>query len=224
MLWNALSVEEKKNPKIQITPEILASKFPGRTVIGVDEVGRGCLAGPVFAGACVLKSEACLEVLTDSKLISEKRRDDIALEIQTHHWVETAFATVEEIDELNILWASQLAMVRAIQSLCEKYLIKDPVVLVDGNQVIRDFGDEVEQYALIKGDLRCPAISAGAIVAKVTRDNLMREFADKHREYGFAGHKGYATKAHKEAIEKFGPLPIHRRSFAGVKEFLSAGH
>lgn len=223
MSWNVLSLEEKKNPNIKISLEIMNSKFPGRSIIGVDEVGRGCLAGPVFAGACILKSDNGINVLTDSKLLSEKRRDAIALEIQSHHWVETAFASVEEIDELNILWASQLAMVRAIQSLCEKYRIQDPVILVDGNQLIRDFGNEVEQYALIKGDLRCPSISAAAIVAKVTRDRLMHDFADRYQEYGFAAHKGYATKTHKEAIKKFGPLPIHRRSFAGVKEFLSAG-
>jgi len=211
-----LTREQQKNPEIYIDPR----QFTDAPVIGVDEVGRGCLAGPVYAGACLLKSEDLWEQLIDSKLLSEKRRDELAPQIIKSHAVELAFASEEEIDELNILQASHLAMERAILQLAKREKLKQAYVLIDGNQKIRSLPKSFKQFTLIKGDLRCPAISAAAIAAKVARDQLMRMLAKTYEVYGFEQHKGYGTKKHKEAITKWGPTPIHRKSFAGVKEFL----
>lgn len=187
--------------------------------MGVDEVGRGCIAGPVYAAAVCLKSDLNLETLTDSKLLSEKRREQISPIILSNHYVGIGNATVEEIDELNILQASLLAMRRAIEELEKQLGQKAGHVLVDGNQKIPYF--DRKQTTLIKGDLRCAPISAASIVAKVARDSLMKEYATRWTEYGFEKHKGYGSEAHRKVISEIGPCPCHRKSFRGVKEFLS---
>jgi len=194
-------------------------KFSPGPVVGVDEVGRGCLAGPVYAAAVFLHSDILIEHLTDSKLISEKRREELAPQILEHHSAGIGFATVEEVDELNIHQASLLAMRRAVESL--ELLMKKPAghLLIDGN--FRIPGLKHRQTTLIKGDLRCAPISAASIVAKVTRDRLMKELGSQYPQYGFENHKGYASAVHKKAIEKWGPNHLHRKSFSGVKEFLS---
>jgi ribonuclease HII len=190
----------------------------GGPVAGVDEVGRGCLAGPVVAAAVCLKSDSLSGELTDSKLLSEKRRDKLSQIIHDTHWVGIGSASVVEIAELNILWAAMLAMRRAVEALEKNMNTKIAHVLVDGNfkipKLLRD------QTALIKGDLRCAPISAASIVAKVYRDNLMKEMAGVYPGYGFEKHKGYASSTHKAAIAQIGVTSEHRKTFSGVKEYL----
>ncbi|MCB0386401.1 MAG: ribonuclease HII [Bdellovibrionales bacterium] len=197
-------------------------KFPWQEVsgslpiIGVDEVGRGCLAGPVYAAAVVVRPDRPWQHYTDSKKLSESRREEYAKQIIADHQVGIGFATVEEITELNILNAALLAMRRAVENLglSEGYLI------VDGNQRIPGLAESYEQMTLVKGDLRAEPVAAASIVAKVTRDRLLKEAAVEFPYYGFEEHKGYATPVHKEAIQKLGPCPLHRPTFAGVREYL----
>lgn len=183
-------------------------------VIGVDEVGRGCLAGPVYAAAVVIPEGFDISGLTDSKKLSEKRRNELSKRIWEGCHVSLGFATVEEIDDINILWASLLAMKRAVEGL----KLDQAHVLVDGNKKIPKVS--LPQTTLVKGDLRAEPVAAASIVAKVYRDGLMKELAEKFPGYGLEGHKGYATASHKEAIKDLGPQNFHRKSFAGVREFL----
>lgn len=189
--------------------------FHPAPVIGVDEVGRGCLAGPVYAAAVIMNSTILSRTVTDSKLLSETRREELFGEILAHHQVGIGFATVEEIDELNILQASLLAMKRAV----EKLGVTSGHILVDGNMRIPNMGAAFEQTPVVKGDLRVVPISAASIVAKVTRDRLMKELSREYPGYGFEVHKGYATAVHRKAIATQGPCILHRRSFGGVKEY-----
>ena len=196
-------------------PEIDWQDFGPAPVIGVDEVGRGCLAGPVYAAAVIFNPKIDVSEYTVSKLMSEARREEMALQISEFHRSGIGFATVEEIDQLNIFHASQLAMVRAI----EKLKIRRGHVLVDGKFTLPGLKG-LKQTAIIKGDLRCKPISAASILAKVTRDQLMKTLHQEFPVYGFAKHKGYATPAHKELIKINSPCLWHRRSFAGVKEHI----
>lgn len=185
-------------------------------IAGSDEVGRGPLAGPVVAACVILPERYELPGLTDSKKLTPKKRDQLSEMIQAEAiaW-SVAKATVEEIDQINILQASLLAMKRAIEGLA----IQPAKVLVDGS-FCPDVAMEVQ--AIVGGDLTVPVISAASIIAKVTRDNLMIELDQQYPEYGFAAHKGYATKLHLGAIEKYGPTPIHRKSFAPIKNLIEA--
>ncbi len=183
-------------------------------VIGVDEVGRGCLAGPVYAAAVIIPETYDTQGLTDSKKLSEKRRDELSKRIHQGCQVSLGFATVEEIDKINILWASLLAMKRAVDGLKQK----SAHVIVDGNKKIPKV--DLPQTTIVKGDFRAEPIAAASIVAKVFRDNLMKELATKFPGYGLEGHKGYATVDHKEAIAKLGAQAFHRKSFAGVREHI----
>ena len=185
-----------------------------KPVIGVDEVGRGCLAGPVYAAAVIIPDDFDPTGLTDSKMLSEKRRNEFSKKIWAGCKVSLGFASVEEIDEINILWASLLAMKRAVDGLNQK----KAHVLVDGNKKIPKI--DFEQTTLVKGDLRAAPVAAASIVAKVFRDNLMKELSVEFPGYGLEGHKGYATATHKKAIQELGPQKFHRRSFAGVREYL----
>lgn len=191
-------------------------------VIGTDEVGRGCLFGRVYAGAVILQSKdgkyKDIRKYTDSKLLSEERREELFDSILTHHHGAIAFAEVEEIESLNILWASMLAMKRAIEKLQKKLGITGGHVLVDGNRKIPDLKDFL-QTAVVKGDLRAKPIAAASILAKVARDRYVREQAEKFPQYGLADHKGYATPAHRRAIKKYGPTIYHRKHFGGVLEY-----
>jgi ribonuclease HII len=184
--------------------EAFISCYQGELVAGVDEVGRGPLAGDVVAAAVILDPENPIEGLDDSKKLTEKRREKLFVEIQQRalSW-SIARAGVQEIDELNILHASLLAMKRAVESLHTQ----PEHVLVDGNRVV-------------KGDSRVKAIAAASILAKVTRDREMVEMETVYPGYGFAGHKGYPTKVHMEALDKLGPTPIHRRTFGPVRNKL----
>ena len=183
-------------------------------VAGVDEVGRGPLAGDVVAAAVIL-GDSPPAGLTDSKALSPRQRERLAETIRSEavSW-SLGRATVAEIDELNILQASLLAMRRAVEALS----VQPSLVLVDGNHLPRW---SYEARAVIKGDLSEPAISAASIVAKVTRDSEMVILDDLYPGYGFAAHKGYPTKAHLAALASLGVSPVHRQSFGPVKRLLA---
>lgn len=204
----------KKKSQIEF-PKIDWTEFSPTPVIGVDEVGRGCLAGPVYAAAVIFRSDSLNDLVTDSKLLSEKRRDELAELILKEHQVGIGSATVEEIDEINILNAALLAMKRAVEQLG----VSSGHVLVDGNKKIPGLKG-FEQTTVVKGDLRVAPISAASIVAKVTRDRLMKDLGVQYPHYGFEVHKGYSTPVHKQSIATHGPCLVHRKSFAGVKEFV----
>ncbi|MCC7405935.1 MAG: ribonuclease HII [Bdellovibrionales bacterium] len=205
-------------------PKTIYEKYPWqnltsqRPIIGVDEVGRGCLAGPVYAAAVVLNEQRPWQHYTDSKLLSEARREEYAVQILADHRVGIGFATVEEISQLNILRAALLAMRRAVEQL----ELRGGHALVDGNQAIPGLTG-YSQTPLVKGDLRAEPVAAASIVAKVTRDRLMKSLSAEFAGYGFEVHKGYATPEHKQAIQRLGPCALHRPTFAGVREYLSLG-
>ena len=174
---------------------------------GVDEAGRGPLAGPVCAAAVILPRGETIEGLNDSKKLSEKKREALYDEIVRRALCYgIAFATVEEIERFNILEATFLAMNRAI----EKLAVVPALALIDGN---RSKGITVPSRCVIGGDGKCADIAAASILAKVTRDRYMLEMDGKYPQYGFAKHKGYGTAAHYAAIRAYGPSPIHRMSF-----------
>lgn len=189
--------------------------YSGTDLAGVDEVGRGPLAGEVVAAAVILDPRHPIEGLRDSKKLSASRREELAVLIRERAlaW-SIASATVAEIDELNILQASLLAMHRAVRAL-------DPqpaYVLVDGNRLPRwDYPSQ----PVVRGDDRVPAIAAASILAKVNRDNALMALESQYPGYGFAAHKGYPTAAHLRALELLGVTPEHRRSFGPVKKLLS---
>ena len=180
-------------------------------VCGVDEAGRGPLAGPVCAAAVILPPELEIPGLNDSKKLTDKKRrelyDVITAQAVTYG---IAFASEQEIDEINILQATFLAMERAMQKLSPP----SELALIDGNRA-KDFGLPVR--TIVKGDSLSASIAAASILAKVTRDRLMEEYDAQYPQYGFAVHKGYGTKRHYEALREFGPSPIHRRTF--LKKF-----
>ena len=180
-------------------------------ICGVDEAGRGPLAGPVCAAAVILPAGLVIPGLDDSKKLSDKRRRELMPVIQENAIAYgIAFASHEEIDEINILQATFLAMERALAQL----KIKPDLALIDGNRQ-KDFGINVE--TLVKGDSRSANIAAASVLAKVTRDDYMEQMAQKYPGYGFEIHKGYGTKAHYEALRDLGPSPIHRLTF--LKKF-----
>ncbi|MBQ7956602.1 MAG: ribonuclease HII [Clostridia bacterium] len=178
-----------------------------QVVCGVDEAGRGPLAGPVCAAAVILPDGLVIEGLDDSKKLTEKKRDalyDVICEEAISYGI--AFASVEEIEEINILQATFLAMKRAVESLN----VKADLALVDGNQKPPL---DIQARTLVKGDAKSPSIAAASILAKVTRDRLMVEIAEQYPQYEFPKHKGYGTKLHYEKIMEHGISPVHRRSF-----------
>lgn len=176
-------------------------------ICGVDEAGRGPLAGPVCAAAVILPPEMELAGLNDSKKLSEKKREQLFPEIQrvALAW-SVAFASVEEIEERNILGATMLAMNRAIAGLS----LTPDLALIDGN---RNKEIKVPSRCVVHGDARCASIAAASILAKVSRDHLMLELAREYPQYGFEKHKGYGTRAHYAALREYGPCPAHRPSF-----------
>ncbi|MBK8754575.1 MAG: ribonuclease HII [Candidatus Competibacteraceae bacterium] len=183
-------------------------------IAGVDEVGRGPLAGPVVAAAVILDPARLIAGLADSKILSPARREHLALEIRAKAlaWA-LGRAEVDEIDRINILQASLLAMQRAVMALS----IAPERVLVDGN---RCPALTCPCEAIIKGDATVPAISAASILAKVARDAELCQLHEQYPDYGFARHKGYPTAVHREALRRYGPCPEHRRSFAPVAAVL----
>ena len=180
-----------------------------KAICGVDEAGRGPLAGPVFAAAVILPEDMIIEGVNDSKKLTEKKREklfDIIKEKALAYCI--ASASVEEIEEMNILQADMLAMKRAVDGLA----VKADFAMIDGNKAPKL---EIPAVPIIKGEAKSESIAAASILAKVSRDRLMLELAKQYPEYGFEKHKGYGTKAHREAILKYGPCEIHRMSFLG---------
>jgi ribonuclease HII len=185
-------------------------------VCGVDEAGRGPLAGPVYAAAVILSPDRPIEGLNDSKKLSEKKREalyDMILERAESYCI--ASASVAEIEEYNILGATYLAMTRAVQGLS----VKPQLALIDGNRIPPQL--EVAAQTVVKGDAQSESIAAASILAKVTRDRLLIEMDAQYPQYGFAVHKGYGTAAHTAALKEYGPCPEHRPSF--LKKILGDG-
>ncbi len=197
-------------PDFQFETEALARG--ARRVVGVDEVGRGPLAGPVTACAVRLDPARIPPGLADSKTLTAARRAALCARILAEAEVSIAHATVEEIDSLNILRASHLAMERAVAGLAADH------ALIDGNLVPR--GLSCSATAIVRGDARCLSIAAASIVAKVTRDRIMVDLAQQHPGYGWEANAGYPTRAHLAALENLGVTPWHRRSFKPIHNIL----
>jgi ribonuclease HII len=177
-------------------------------IAGADEAGRGCLAGPVVAAAVIFRRDQRVRAITDSKLLSQKDRERLAARIRLRAVaVAVGVCSPEEIDELNILWASMEAMRRAIRNLSPQ----PTYVIVDGNHVIPDSAWPIE--AIIRGDFKSQSIAAASIIAKVERDRLMHALHEAHPEYGWISNVGYPTRAHYEALSSHGASPLHRRTF-----------
>lgn len=196
--------------------QALPSFAPGLLLAGVDEAGRGPLAGPVAAAAVILDPARPIGGLADSKVLSPARRDDLAEQIEqcALSWA-VCFAEAEEIDRVNILHATLAAMSRAVSGLD----YRPEMVLIDGNRIPQL---PCKAHAVIKGDARVASISAASILAKVYRDRRMLALDERFPQYGFAQHKGYPTQLHRDALHAHGPTPEHRRSFAPVRNLLRA--
>ena len=187
--------------------EIAAHEKGYKVVCGIDEAGRGPLAGPVFAAAVILPENYSHPVLNDSKKLSEKKRDAVYDDIiKDAVCYSVGIATEEEIDEINILNATFLAMKRAVEGL----VIKPDFAYIDGNQYPKT---GVKEETIVKGDGKCISVAAASIIAKVSRDRFMLEIDKQYPEYQFSKHKGYGTKLHYEMIEKYGVSKVHRRTF-----------
>lgn len=190
---------------LEFEKEALAKGY--KSVCGVDEAGRGPLAGPVCAAAVILPEGVIIDGVNDSKKLSEKKREslfDVIREQALSYSV--AYATVDEIEEINILNATMLAMRRAIDGLD----IKADYAMIDGNKIPPI---DIDAECIVKGDAKSMSIACASILAKVSRDRLLYKYAEEYPMYGFDKHKGYGTKVHREAILKYGPCPYHRKSF-----------
>lgn len=184
-----------------------------KLIAGIDEAGRGPLAGPVVAAAVILDIDANIEGINDSKLLSSKQRDKLFSKIhQNALSIGLSIVEPETIDRINILQATRLAMTKAITNLA----FKPGLLLIDG-PITLDIN--TRQIPIIKGDRLSISISAASIIAKVTRDDIMKSFHNMYPEYGFYKNKGYGTKEHVAALKKYGPCKIHRKSFAGIGEY-----
>ena len=190
---------------LEFEKEALAKGY--KSVCGVDEAGRGPLAGPVCAAAVILPEGVIIDGVNDSKKLSEKKREslfDVIREQALSYSI--AYATVDEIEEINILNATMLAMRRAIDGL----EIKADYAMIDGNKIPPI---DIDAECIVKGDAKSMSIACASILAKVSRDRLLYKYAEEYPMYGFDKHKGYGTKVHREAILKYGPCPYHRKSF-----------
>ena len=186
-------------------------------IAGVDEVGRGSLAGPLVVSAVILPQDLFLDHLNDSKKLTARRREILYYEIVERALaVSTIQSTVEEIDRVNVYQATLKAMIRAVRALP----IKPDFVLTDAMKIY--FGDDIRTLSIIKGDAKSATIAAASIVAKVTRDRMADDWHEIYPQYGFDSNRGYGTKKHLEAIKKYGATPIHRRSYEPVKSMYSA--
>ncbi|MDZ4382206.1 MAG: ribonuclease HII [Parvibaculum sp.] len=188
---------------------------PSRLVCGVDEAGRGPLAGPVVAAAVIIDIATCPQGLNDSKKLDAARREALLAELEACAEIGVGIASVEEIDEINILQATMLAMTRAVAALPRA----PHIALIDGNRCPR--GLACASRAIVRGDGLVLSIAAASIAAKVTRDRMMTALAETHPGYGFENHMGYGTPAHLDALSRLGPTPIHRQSFAPIRKMLS---
>ncbi len=208
----AHELASKSSPSSRFEDE--ASRGGARRIAGIDEAGRGPLAGPVVAAAVILPAANCIPDLNDSKLLTSSMREELCRKIRACSLaVGIGVVRAETIDKINIYQATLLAMKSAVADL-------DPppdYLLIDGNMSL-DL--DISQRSIVKGDRLSFSVAAAGIVAKVTRDRIMMELHEEYPLYGFDKHKGYATAAHRKAIIKYGPCPAHRTCFSGVKEFL----
>lgn len=186
-----------------------------QTICGVDEAGRGPLAGPVVVAACILPPFLRIEGINDSKQLSQKKREELyKIIVKNALEYKIVFVDVEAVDDLNIYQATKKGMLEAIASLKQTpdHVLIDAMPL---NEL------QMEHTSIIHGDARCASIAAASILAKVTRDNYMEKMDIKYPNYGFKKHKGYGTKLHIHALEKYGPCPIHRKTYAPVSKYYS---
>ena len=188
-------------------------------LVGIDEVGRGCLAGPVYAAAVIFKSEIDIKKYKDSKLTDQLGREKLATSIRNNHFHAIGVASVDEIDQFNILQATFLAMRRAVDLLAAQIDLSGAHLLIDGRDQIPNY-NQYQQSPIIQGDNQVRLISAASLVAKVARDQFMMDLSKQFKNYGFEKHKGYGTKLHRECIQKFGPTKWHRQTFRGVREYI----
>ena len=206
------TAEERLKHMLEIEDSLYQRGY--KLVCGVDEAGRGPLCGPVVAAAVILNKDEMIEGVNDSKKLSEKKRENL-YDIITKKAIAVGvgISDVDIIEDINILNATKLAMKQAINNL----KINPDFVLIDGNQMI---DIDIDAQTVVSGDAKSESIAAASIIAKVTRDRLLKDYDKKYPEYGFAKHKGYGTKAHIEAIKKYGLTPIHRKSFCSkfIKE------
>lgn len=188
-----------------------------KLIIGIDEAGRGPLAGPVAVGAVVMKPDSELEWVNDSKKVTEKRREILFDKIKEDAlaW-SVQLISQQEIDELNILQATKKGLHLAVEDIINQLGTKPDIILVDALREIDTCGIPYE--SIIKGDATCYSISCASILAKVTRDRIMKEWDEVYPQYGFAGHKGYGTAKHIQSIKEYGPCPLHRKTF--IKNFI----
>ena len=208
-------MKEKEEERLKLLKQLELSLYDDKVkyICGIDEAGRGPLAGPVVVGAVIMPKESFIEGVNDSKKVSEKKRELLFDKI-TSEAVAYSVGIVdqEKIDEINILEATRLAVHQAL----EKLEVKPDLIVVDALTNIDTFG--IPYMSIIKGDAKVYSISAASIIAKVTRDRMMQEWDEIFPEYGFAKHKGYGTKDHINAIKTYGPTPIHRKTF--IKNFI----
>ncbi len=201
----------KEGPSWQF--EHAACALGAQRIAGIDEAGRGPLAGPVVAAAVILRQEAAISGLNDSKLLTANQRENLFTLVKENAvGFGVGLVPPETIDEINILQATRLAMLRAVEQIAPlpDYLLIDGPISLDVN---------TPQRPVIKGDRLSFSIAAAAILAKVTRDRIMTELHEQYPLYGFHVHKGYSTQAHRDAIRRHGPSPVHRKCFKGVKEY-----
>lgn len=208
------AIREKWKQMHQVEADLYTEGY--QVLVGLDEAGRGPLAGPVVAAAVVLDPDAKIYGLDDSKKLSRQKREKIFTEIKAKAKVGVGQATSSEIDKYNIREATFVAMKRAIKDLLPELDNNPDILLVDGNAVIPNL--TVEQKSIIDGDAKVNAIAAASIIAKVTRDNIIFEYAEEYPQYNFKSNKGYGTAEHIAALEKHGSSPIHRKSFGRVPE------
>ena len=199
--------------KEMMSYEMKAHNQGYKIVAGIDEAGRGPLAGPVVAATVVFSEDVDLEGLNDSKKLSPKRREKLFPIIQEMSY-GIAVVGQEIIDEINILQATRLAMKQAV----EKLMMNPDILLIDGNQKI---DSPIEQWTIVKGDAKSSSIAAASILAKVIRDRIMEEYHHQYPKYEFLKHKGYGTQRHRDLIARHGPCPIHRKTFRGVSEYIN---
>lgn len=210
----ALEKLEKERERLYLMKEFEREYDSYEFISGLDEVGRGPLAGPVMVGAVILPKDAEILYINDSKKLSEKKREELYEEIKEKAIAyKTALVSPERIDEINILQAVYEAGYEAIMGLNPL-----PQCMLNDAMIIPKIPESIHQVKIIKGDARSVSIAAASIIAKVERDRLMVEYDRLYPEYGFASNKGYGSAAHIEAIKKYGPCPIHRRSF--IKNFV----
>lgn len=210
---------DKENERLDNLKKFEANLYKDgyNLICGIDEAGRGPLAGPVSVGAVVMKPDSKLEWVNDSKKVTEKRRETLYNRIieDSLAW-SVQLISEKEIDELNILNATKKGLTLALEDVINQLKQKPEIVLVDALREINTFNIPYE--SIIKGDATCYSISCASILAKVTRDRVMQEYDKKYPQYSFAKHKGYGTREHINAIKEFGPCPIHRKTF--IKNFI----